>query len=211
MGRAPVPPLRATASCRAAVRWSVALLGLAACGRPDATVPAAADGEFLITTTVGDTTHQFSVPAQAGWCAARRELLVTAQRSDTGAGLLFAFDTAGWRADSMALRAEVASPRAALVWRIADLITLRAYRADSGWAAVDDSGRTASGRFGGRLVTTQSDGSPPIRVTGRFDGVPVLADTACVRRDAPTPAPMADSAAVPPAAAPSAGVALPNR
>lgn len=194
----------------ASARRGLLLLGLTACGRPDATVPAAADGEFIVTTTVGDTTRSFAAPAVADWCAARRELLVSAQRSDTGAALLFAFDTVGWRADSMALRAEVTSPRAALVWRIADLITLRAYRADSGWAAVDDSGARASGRFGGRLVTTQSDGSAPVRVSGRFAGVPVRADTACVPPSAPAPPP-ADSAAGPPALAPSAGIAPPSR
>ncbi len=205
---------------RAAALVLIALL--AACDRPDETVPANAAGTFEVRWT-GELKGSFSAPAVAGWCAGRREVLITAQRSDTGIALLVASGAEAWLRDSVAVRADLGTPRAGLALRTADRQTLRAWRGDSGWARLGDSAATLSGSFTARLVTAQSDGAPTLRVHGTFSGVPFRADTGCTPATPPPPpvvsplesgAPGTSSAA-PPAgsssAAPAAGGSAPRR
>ena len=162
---------------RRAVLGLLALLG--ACIARDETVPRQADGALSATWADSNRTVRFKAPALASWCADRQELLVTAQRGDTGIAVLVAFG-GPQKTGALAVRTDGQNPRGSVALRQADRVVLRAWRADSGSVALTALGTEAAGSFEVRAVTVQEDRLAPTRISGRFSGAPVVADSACI-------------------------------
>lgn len=175
---------------------------LAGCARTDETRDPAAAGEVRAEWQDSATTVVFATGGTAGWCAAREELLLTAQRADTGVALLLAFGGAG-QPGTYEVRQDGMVPRASVAVRAADKLTLRAWRGDSGAVTLE----SVTGEFAGeavvRLATAQPDQLPPRLLRLRFRGIPIRPDSGCT----PPPPPSLLPPDAPPAgdAAPSAG------
>lgn len=156
-------------------------VALLACTKADGTVPAAAAGEFHVAWRDTLGSGSFEAPAVADWCETRQELLVTAQRGDTGVAVLYVFG--GPQAPgTLPLRSDGATPRGGVVLRTADRALLRAWRGDSGSVTLESTGAAAAGKFGVRALTAQEDHLGLTRMTGSFSGAPVRADTSCTPR-----------------------------
>jgi len=151
---------------------------LVGCVARDATVPPLADGVLSVTWTDSNRTARFRAPALGSWCADRQELLITAQRGDTGIAVLVAFGGPR-KAGAYPVRSDGQTPRGSVALRQADRLVLRAWRADSGAITLSAVDANADGTFAVRAVTVQEDRLVPTRLIGRFSGTPIVADTAC--------------------------------
>lgn len=196
-GRAPVGRV-----ARIGVLLAGVTAGLSACTRPDETLNPAASGEVRAEWRDSATTAVFVAGGVAGWCASREELLLTAQRGDTGVALLMAFGGEG-RPGTYQVRLDKMVPRASLALRAADKLTLRAWRGDSGQVTLASATGELSGEAVVRLATAQADLLPPTVLRLQFRGIPVQPDSGCTPPPPPTllpsEAPTADGLA------PSAG------
>lgn len=156
------------------------LAALLACRGPDETVPRAAAGEAMLRWRDSTAPGEFSAPGVAVWCEQRKELLVTAQRADTGVAVLLVFDGPA-AVGRLAVRTDGLPPRASVALRLADRSTLRAWRADSGTVNLETIGASVRLQVGVRAATVQADNLAPLRVTGTLADIPIVPDSACAR------------------------------